>query len=64
MISRRLKLCVAIGTVALIATPALAGMVQDRDPTVVYRWDGKIAGKDPDANVRFQLLRDSFANEN
>ena len=66
--SSKFKMLVTIGIAALIATPALAGQAQTKDPTkdpnTVVRWDGKIAGKDPDANIRFQLLRDAFANEN
>jgi hypothetical protein len=71
MMSSRLKLAVAIGTATLIATPAFAAMIQNNAPyqtynpyTTVYRWDGKYAGQDPDGNVRFQILRDGFANEN
>jgi hypothetical protein len=31
---------------------------------VVVGWDGRVAGADPDRNIRFQLMRDAFANEN
>ena len=30
----------------------------------VVGWDGRVAGADPDRNIRFQLMRDAFANEN
>ena len=30
----------------------------------VIRWDGHVVGADPDANVRFQLMRDGYADEN
>ena len=30
----------------------------------VIGWDGRVAGADPDRNIRFQLMRDAFANEN
>jgi hypothetical protein len=30
----------------------------------VVGWDGRIVGADPDRNIRFQLMRDAFANEN
>jgi hypothetical protein len=67
MLSSRLKLfSLAVGVVSLFATPSLASVSQDT-PTfgnTVFRPDGKIVGTDPDINVRFQLMRDSFANEN
>jgi len=30
----------------------------------VVGWDGRLVGADPDRNIRFQLMRDAFANEN
>lgn len=30
----------------------------------VIGWDGRVVGADPDLNIRFQLMRDAFANEN
>jgi len=30
----------------------------------VVGWDGRVVGADPDRNIRFQLMRDAFANEN
>jgi len=35
-----------------------------RNVYTVVGWDGRIAGADPDRNIRFQLMRDAFANEN
>jgi len=80
MIARRLKLlAVATGAAVLIVTPCLAGpydrtaatssglYASDQgayDANPVARWDGKIVGADPDVNVRFQLMRDGFADEN
>jgi hypothetical protein len=31
---------------------------------MVVGWDGRVVGADPDRNIRFQLMRDAFANEN
>jgi hypothetical protein len=31
---------------------------------MVVGWDGGVVGTDPDRNIRFQLMRDAFANEN
>jgi hypothetical protein len=80
MISARTTLLsIAIGVAALIATPAMAGpggsvatpasesytmdaAAYAANP--VARWDGKIVGRDPDVNVRYELRRDGFADEN
>jgi hypothetical protein len=72
--SRNLKLLLAAAAVVAIATPSLAAppdhaVRQDvRDSvsnsTLVFRNDGKFLGKDPDVNVRFELLRDGYADEN
>ncbi len=35
-----------------------------RNVYTVVGWDGRVAGADPDRNIRFQLMRDAFANEN
>ena len=31
---------------------------------MVVGWDGRVVGADPDRNIRFQLMRDAFANVN
>jgi hypothetical protein len=31
---------------------------------MVLGWDGRVVGTEPDRNIRFQLMRDAFANEN
>jgi hypothetical protein len=31
---------------------------------MVLGWDGRVVGIEPDRNIRFQLMRDAFANEN
>ena len=63
---------------ALIATPTLArtllnraqpapeaySFIDQNDAQAVVRWDGHVVGADPDVNVRFQLMRDGYANEN
>jgi hypothetical protein len=68
--SRNLKLLLAAGAVLAVATPALA-VPPDRsdsrdwrDSGYVFRQDGKYLGKDPDTNVRFELMRDGYADEN
>ncbi len=52
----------------VLATEAFASVSDMRGtPGGVYTvvgWDGRIAGADPDRNIRFQLMRDAFANEN
>lgn len=66
MMSARLKLfSLAVGAAALFATPSLARVTQGvpASSDTVFRPDGKIVGADPDVNIRFQLLRDEFANE-
>jgi hypothetical protein len=30
----------------------------------VFGWDDRVAGANPDRNIRFQLMRDAFASEN
>ncbi len=73
--SRNLKLLLAAGAaVAVIAAPAFAAPpdhavrqdVRDQvsNSTLVFRNDGKFLGKDPDVNVRFELMRDGYADEN
>ena len=79
MISHTLKLTVIVASaMTVIAYPAFANtahkrasateayaMVTDASPKVmVVGWDGRNAGYDPDLNIRFQLMRDAFANEN
>jgi hypothetical protein len=80
MLSRTMKLALIVtGTVTLIANPAFARTAQKQVlateafasvsdmPGGVYTvvgWDGRVAGADPDRNIRFQLMRDAFANEN
>jgi hypothetical protein len=80
MISRKMKLLsVAIGAAALIATPALARTVHKQAPSAsqayasadqaygantVVGLDGKVIGRDPDANIRFQLLREGLLDAN
>jgi hypothetical protein len=68
--SRKLKILIAAGAVVAVATPSLATppdhrVAQDaRDSAFVFRNDGKFVGRDPDVNVRFELMRDAYANEN
>ena len=79
MISRTLKLALVFASaMTFIANPAFANtahkrasateayaMATDASPkVVVVGWDGRVAGYDPDLNIRFQLMRDAFANEN
>ena len=79
MMSRAITLLsVSVVMSALIATSTLAHTLQNGAPSAaeaytsidpygaysVTRWDGKVVGADPDVNVRFQLMRDGFANEN
>ena len=63
---------------ALFVTPSLARPLVDRVAPApeaysfidqngaqsVVRWDGHVVGADPDESIRFQLMRDGFANEN
>jgi hypothetical protein len=68
--SRNFKFLIAAGAVVAFATPSLAAppdrrVPQDtRDSAFVFRNDGKFLGRDPDVNVRFELMRDGYANEN
>ena len=68
--SGHLKFLLAAGAIVAVATPALAAPPdrrdsQDRrDSGFVFRPDGKFLGKDPDVNVRFELMRDGYTNEN
>lgn len=73
MMSSKIKaLSIGVAAAALIATPAIAGkahkkktapnanttQTQPVDGKAIYSWDGRYRGWDPDANIRFQLLRD------
>jgi hypothetical protein len=67
MISRKMKLLsIAVGAAALVATPALASTVHQKAASTAQAYgantvvesDGKVIGADPDANIRFQLLRE------
>jgi hypothetical protein len=71
MISRKIKLLsIAVGAAALVATPALASTVHQKAASAEQAYaqaygantvvgsDGKVIGADPDANIRFQLLRE------
>ena len=67
MISRKIKtLSVAVVAAALITTPALARTVSKTTASANHGYsantvvgiDGKVLGADPDANIRFQLLRE------
>ena len=71
---RTLKLMFAAIAVVAVATPSLAAP-PDRSNSQyardavrysgnVFRQDGKLLGRDPDANIRFELNRDGYANEN
>ncbi len=68
--SRNLTLLLAAGAVLAVATPAFAAPPDRRDSQdkqdsgYVFRQDGKYLGRDPDASVRFELMRDGYANEN
>jgi hypothetical protein len=42
---------------------AMATVTAPNSRTVIG-WDGRTLGADPDQNIRFQLMRDGFANEN
>jgi len=56
----------AVAAAPLIATPSFAGPSQDASSYAsnpVVRSDGKVLGADPDIGIRFQLLRDDYANE-
>ena len=46
------------------ADKAYGANAQASSGNTVVRWDGRMMGGDPDANVRFQLMLDAFANEN
>ena len=72
--SRNLKLLIAAGAVVAFAAPSLAAP-PDRsvpqnaagytsDSALVFRSDGKYLGRDPDTNIRFELMRDGYADEN
>lgn len=67
-------LSIAAGAAALAATPAFAGKAHKKkaaahkeysrqtqpapDGKAIYSWDGRYLGWDPDANIRFQIMRD------
>lgn len=71
---RILKLMFAAAAAVALATPSLAAPLDRQDflynsdavqnSGYVFRPDGKLLGRDPDANIRFQLNRDGYANEN
>ena len=75
---RILKLMFAAAAAVAVATPSLAAPLERHDFLYnseamqnygqnygyVFRPDGKLLGRDPDANIRFQLNRDGYANEN
>ncbi|HXX08416.1 MAG TPA: hypothetical protein VEJ43_10165 [Pseudolabrys sp.] len=68
------SIALVLGTVAVatvLATPASASkateayaMAPSKGVYSVIGWDGRVLGADPDRNIRFQLMRDGFANEN
>ena len=70
MIARQIKvLSAAVALAGLIAAPAQAEKVAKKKTPVprivpskieapIYGWAGQYRGTDPDANIRFQLLRD------
>jgi hypothetical protein len=63
---------------ALCVTPSLArtlvnrvgpapeaySFIDQNGAQSVVRWDGHVVGADPDESIRFQLMRDGFADEN
>ena len=67
-------LSAVVGAAALIATPALASKPHKKRVSgpdshssriqpayggnAIYGWEGQYRGWDPDANIRFQLMRD------
>jgi hypothetical protein len=64
---------VAVGAATVIANPAFAQKrasateayaMASKGAHTVVGWDGRVVGADPDRNIRFQLMRDAFANEN
>lgn len=62
-----MKLLFVAAVASLIATPSFAGAAQytaSYESKIVYRTDGKALGTDPDVRVRFELLRDAYADEN
>ncbi len=71
---RTLKVTFAAAVVVAAVTPSLAAppdrrdVGNMRDPAsysgFVFRQDGKPLGRDPDANIRFELMRDGYANDN
>ena len=54
----------AIASTALISAPSFAQTPTQQNSPTVYRWDGKPVGADPDSRIRFQLVRDGYADEN
>jgi len=71
---RTLTLMFAAAVVVAAATPSLAAPPDRHDVGNLYnaapysgfvvRQDGKLLGRDPDAHIRFELMRDGYANEN
>ncbi len=63
-------LAVALAAVAILALPAEAAKkrkpvradqkqaVVQKDPYTVYDFDGRVAGRDPDPNIRAAIRRD------
>jgi hypothetical protein len=70
MRSLTVVLLMSVGTAVLTAAPAAAAGPQRAtydsysDPYKVVREDGKIIGRDPDANVRYELMRDAYGRDN
>lgn len=62
----KMKLLVLLAIASLFARPSFAQDVRDaandNSPTV-YRTDGKALGSDPDARVRFELLREQYNSD-
>ena len=68
----------ALFVTPILVTPSLARPLVDRVAPApeaysfidqngaqsVVRWDGHVVGADPDESIRFQLMRDGFADEN
>jgi hypothetical protein len=44
--------------------PEAYSFIDQNGAQSVVRWDGHVVGADPDESIRFQLMRDGFADEN